>query len=315
MPAGHRDSLRSQTGTRMPNGSVGGRDRVAQAVAADGSRTGTSSGGDRGCGLAFTLVELLVVIAIIAVLAALLLPALTRARDQGQRIRCFNNQRQLAITWLMYAGDSADALVPNGGKRPGDPERDNIWVAGWFHNFIDGFTNQAYLLDPKCAAFAAYLKSAAVYKCPSDPVTYLQNRGRPVPQIRSYSMNVYLAPVPSFSGYTSPLYLIARKSNDIPLPAGAFLFQDVNPQNICTPAFIVRMPGSGPDGFFHYPATHHNRSGVIAFTDGHVETHRWQDRRTFVRAPLGQKVGHDIPSSVNVDLAWIRARTTAPREP
>src|ERR1044071_1201504 len=277
MPAGHRDSLRSQTGTRMPNGSVGGRDRVAQAVAADGSRTGTSSGGDRGCGLAFTLVELLVVIAIIAVLAA--------------------------------------PLVPNGGKRPGDPERDNIWVAGGFHNFIDGFTNQAYLLDPKFAAFAAYLKSAAVYKCPSDPVTYLQNRGRPVPQIRSYSMNVYLAPVPSFSGYTSPRYLIARKSNDIPLPAGAFLFQDVNPQNICTPAFIVRMPGSGPDGFFHYPATHHNRSGVIAFTDGHVETHRWQDRRTFVRAPLGQKVGHDIPSSGNVDLAWIRARTTAPREP
>src|ERR1044071_3098265 len=146
MPAGHRDSLRSQTGTRMPNGSVGGRDRVAQAVAADGSRTGTSSGGDRGCGLAFTLVELLVVIAIIAVLAALLLPALTRARDQGQRIRCFNNQRQLAITWLMYAGDSADALVPNGGKRPAIPSGTTF---GWPVGFI--ISSTASPTRPTCS--------------------------------------------------------------------------------------------------------------------------------------------------------------------
>lgn len=265
-----------------------------------------------GAGTAFTLVELLVVIAIIALLAALLLPALARARDQGQRIRCFNNQRQLGFTWLIYAGDFNDALVPNGGMRPGDSERETPWVAGWFHNFVEGFTNQAFLLDPRLAAFAPYLKTPAVYKCPSDQVTYLQNRGRPVPQVRSYAMNVYLDPVPSFAAYTSSRYLVARKGADIPAPASVFVFQDVNPQNICTPAFIVRMPGAGPDGFFHYPATHHNRAGAIGFADGHAETHRWRDSRTFVRAAPGRKVGHDIPSGANPDLAWIRERTTVP---
>ena len=98
------------------------------------------------------------------------------------------------------------------------------------------------------------------------------------------------------------------------MPANVFLFQDVNPQNICTPAFIVRMPGAGADGFFHYPATHHNRSGVIAYADGHAEGHRWRDPRTFITAPLGQKVGHDFPSPRNVDLEWIREHTTVPRD-
>jgi prepilin-type N-terminal cleavage/methylation domain-containing protein/prepilin-type processing-associated H-X9-DG protein len=263
---------------------------------------------------AFTLIELLVVIAIIAILAALLLPAIAQAKAQAHRIQCVNNQRQLALTWHVYSGDFNDSLVPNGGKRPGDTEKDNLWVLGWFHDFTAGFTNETYLLDPKYAAFAPYLKTAAVYKCPSDLVTYLQIRGRPVPQIRSYAMNICLAPVPSFAGYISSRYQVARKGADIPLPAGAFVFQDVNPQNICTPAFIVRMPGSGTDGFFHYPATHHNRSGVIAFADGHVETHRWRDNRTFVTAPLGQKVGHDIPSPGNADLAWIRERTTVRKD-
>ena len=265
--------------------------------------------------LAFTLVELLVVIAIIAILAALLLPALSKAKAQAQRVQCVNNQRQLALTWHIYAGDFNDTLVPNGGKRPGDAERDTTWVLGWFHDFIPGFTNRAYLLDPKYAAFAPYLKTPAAYKCPSDLVTYLQSKGRPVPQIRSYSMNVYLGPVESFFSYTSSRYQVARKSADIPVPASMFLFQDVNPQNICTPAFIVSMPGTRSDGFFHYPATHHNRSGVIAFADGHVETHHWRDRRTFVTAPLGQKVGHDIPSPGNVDLAWIRDRTAVRKDP
>ena len=259
---------------------------------------------------ALTLIELLVVIGIIAILAALLLPALSKARGQAQRIQCVNNQRELALTWHLYTGDWNDTLVPNGGRWPGDSEKETVWVYGWFHDFIPGFTNQAFLLDPKFAAFAAYLKTPAVYKCPSDQVTYLQNNGRPVPQIRSYSMNIYLAPVQSFSSYVSSRYQISRKGADIPVPASAFLFQDVNPQNICTPAFIVRMPGAGPDGFFHYPATHHNRSGIIAFVDGHVEGHRWRDPRTFVTAPLGQKIGHDTLSLGNIDLAWIRERTT-----
>jgi prepilin-type processing-associated H-X9-DG protein len=142
-------------------------------------------------------------------------------------------------------------------------------------------------------------------------VTFLRSRGKPVPQMRSYAMNVYLNPVGSFTEFLSRSHQVYRKSSDIRLPSNIFVFQDVNPQNICTPAFIVDMPGAGMDGFFHFPATHHNRSGVMTFADGHVETRRWQDPRTFVKASSGTKVGHDNVSPRNSDLAWIRERTTA----
>jgi prepilin-type N-terminal cleavage/methylation domain-containing protein len=259
---------------------------------------------------AFTLIELLVVVAIIAILASLLLPVLSQAKAQAKRAQCLNNQRQLGLTWVIYAEDYGEVMVPNGGRLPGGGDKANSWVGGWFHSFVPAFTNQAYILDRKYAPFADYLKSAGTYKCPSDKESYLQSKGRPVPQIRSYAMNLYLAPLPTFLPYTSTKYRVYRKTTDLASPANLFLFQDVNPQNICTPAFIVAMTGTGSDGFFHYPATHHIRSGVVSFTDGHVEAHRWVDSRTFAKAPLGQKIGHDRASPNNSDVKWIREHAT-----
>jgi prepilin-type N-terminal cleavage/methylation domain-containing protein len=258
----------------------------------------------------FTLIELLVVIAIIAILASLLLPTLAKAKAQGQRIQCVNNQRQLALTWVMYAGDNNDTMVPNGAKSPGDNEKNTLWVLGDYHNFLPAFTNEIYLLDPKYAAFASYLKTRAVYKCPSDRASFLQNQRKPVLQVRSYSLNCYLGTTPSIANRVSPQYRALKRTADfVGSPANAFLFQDVNPQNLCTPAFIVLLPGIAADSFFHYPATHHNRAGVLSFADGHTETHRWRDSRTFKTAPLGQKVPHNTASPRNTDLAWIQEHT------
>ena len=258
----------------------------------------------------FTLIELLVVIAIIAILASLLLPTLAKAKAQGQRIQCVNNQRQLALTWVMYAGDNNDTMVPNGAKSPGDNEKDTLWVLGDYHNFRPAFTNEIYLLDPKYAAFASYLKTRAVYKCPSDRISFVQNQRKPVLQVRSYSLNCYLGTSPSIVNRISPQYRTLKRTADfVGSPANAFLFQDVNPQNLCTPAFIVLLPGIAADSFFHYPATHHNRAGVLSFADGHTETHRWRDSRTFKTAPLGQKVPHNAASPRNSDLAWIQEHT------
>src|SRR5262249_48438322 len=116
------------------------------------------------CRSGFTLLELLVVVAIIAILASLLLPSLASAKAPGRRAQCLNNQRQLGLTWVIYAGDYAEVLVPNGGRMPGDAEKNNHWVLGWFHVYTPAFTNKAFLIDPKYAAFATYLRSPEVYK-------------------------------------------------------------------------------------------------------------------------------------------------------
>ena len=237
----------------------------------------------------FTLIELLIVIAIIAILASLLLPALSKAKQEAHRIKCLNNQRQLAITWVLYSSDNNENLVPNGAQQGPGVQREKLWVQGDFHNFLPAFTNEMYLLDPKYAAFAPYLATKAIYKCPSDRTTYIVNHGHPIPEIRSYSMNLYLGPTGSMDAYLSSQYRVFRKASDLVAPASTFAFQDLTPQNLCTPAFIVLLPNKASDRFFHFPATHHNNGGVISFADGHSEGHRWRDPRTFRTAALGVK--------------------------
>ena len=268
--------------------------------------------GDDSCRvpLAFTLIELLVVIAIIAILAALLLPVLTRAKAEGMRIQCLNNEKQLVTTWSLYYQDYNDKLVVNGGDSANVISSPRMWVHGGNHGTPESLTNTAWLVDSKYALFSPLVKNIPVYHCPADQMEWLIS-GRKVLEMRSYAMNCYL-------GMTSktdlgPLtydtaYQMCMKFSDLARsgPANRFVFMDVHPLSICTPGFGIDITMRT---YIHVPSSLHRRRGVVSFADGHVETHRWTDPK--ILGPLPTQ--HGLPTVNNADLRWIVGRTTSRR--
>lgn len=293
--------------------------------------------------LGFTLIELLVVIAIIAILAAMLLPALAKAKQKAQGIGCMNNAKQLMLGWSMYADDNSDRLAPNDYPFTTpyftSTTKDQLrnWVVGTMQQPLDA-GNDIELVDPN-SLLSTYIPNRAVYHCPAD--SYVDPNAKKV-HVRSYSMNSAVGTVwYSSSAYTPggpPLgsavgggFLNGASYNDKqgiwltygkktaftrPGPSDTWVLMDENPYSINDGSMAVpALATSGNTTLVDNPAGNHANAGGISFADGHAIVHKWKDPRTYAHqgTPGMGSTSGNLQNPDNQDCFYLGPITSALR--
>ena len=264
--------------------------------------------------VAFTLIELLVVIAIIAILAALLLPTLTRAKGKADQITCIHNQKQMALAWGMYADDNQDSLALNywlktaGGVPVSKP---GSWVQGNANQVTA--PNDSLANDLTTGTLNPYVKSVSVYHCADDRKTVTVNEPAgqtSVPRLRVFSMSCYLAGNPPDDPdgpdrWNGNLIIPLTKQTAIVRPARTVLFIDEDDWTLDDGHFLYAF--NPADGWANRPGYRHSNGTVLSYADGHAQYHKWL-------GSLDPDEFHPPVGSANYnDLAWLSA--TSPNSP
>jgi len=291
-------------------------------------RAERNSGGLSSKRGAFTLIELLVVIAIIAILASMLLPALSKAKTKAQGIQCLSNHRQLALAWRMYAEDSQETLVyASDDGTTSNPKNKYAWTL----THMD-FTSNPYNWDPTVDIMVRplypYTKSVGIYKCPADRSMVKDSQGAMHPRVRTISMNLYLGGFIGTDGgwsWADP-YCIYTKLSDLtggkpsPGPSMTWVFLDEREDIINWGNYMTDMHGysttSPTPAQYQFqqdlPGMYHNFAAGFSFADGHSEIKKWRDPRTC--PPLYSSIPSTYAVPRDMDVQWLQDRSTRPKK-
>jgi prepilin-type N-terminal cleavage/methylation domain-containing protein/prepilin-type processing-associated H-X9-DG protein len=278
--------------------------------------------------LAFTLIELLVVIAIIAVLAAMLLPALAKAKQKAQGVQCLSNGRQIMVAWQGYNADNKDHIVAavHGTLAQEPALAQSLGLFAWCEGWLDWSTstdntNLQYLVGTKYSALANYTMNPGIFKCPADVyVSPAQSARGYKMRVRSESGNIgigvgnadgYPTGTGNYAGPWSTIYKHAKLTSDLNYPSAAetWVFVDENPDSINDSGLF--NPET-PTEFTDAPASYHKGACGFSFADGHSEVHKW---RGVLASKFAQSVSYsdtDIPAELpytlgnhDPDIGWM----------